>query len=192
MTCRLAGATLTLVLMAHAASAQDSSALKLRLTLEEGAHVGRRAPPVVLPYATADSAGPVNQPFDLRKEIDRVVVLIFYPGDAAAGSADQWRAIAAHEGGNGRDVLIVGISPDSIAAQVRFARELSLPFKLLSDRSLTVARRYGAVTGRAIVPFVVVVGRGGRLRFVDSAFDARSGQSFARLDAAIRSARKLQ
>ena len=80
------------VAIAREASAQDSSALKLRLSLEEGAHVGRRAPAVLLPYATADSAGPASQPFDLAKELGHVVVLIFYPGNAAPGAGDDWRA----------------------------------------------------------------------------------------------------
>ncbi|MGH7594400.1 MAG: redoxin domain-containing protein [Gemmatimonadales bacterium] len=184
---------LVAMVAARGAAAQDTSTLTLRFSLEEGAHVGRRAPAVVLPYATADSAGPVNQPFDLSRELGHVVVLIFYPGNAAPGATDDWRAIAAHEtrpAGSG--VVVAGISPDSIAAQLRFARELQLPFKLLSDRSLDVARHFGAVHNRSIVPLLVVVGRGGRVRYVDPQFAPRAAERYVHLDAAIQAARELQ
>jgi peroxiredoxin len=179
--------------LVHGAAAQDSGAVKLRLSLEEGAHVGRRAPALVLPYATADSAGPASQPFDLAKELGHVVVLIFYPRDDAAGAAEDWRAIAAHEPPPpGGGVVIVGIAADSIAAHVRFARELQLPFKLLSDRTRAVARRYGAVRGRESAPLLVVVGRGGQVRYVDPQFAPRAAASYVHLDAAIRAAKELR
>jgi peroxiredoxin Q/BCP len=184
---------LLIAVLAHRAAAQDSGAVKLRLSLEEGAHVGRRAPAVILPYATADSAGPAGQPFDLAKELDHVVVLIFFPRDDAPGAAEDWRAIAAHEPPQpGGGVVIVGIAKDSIAAHVRFARELQLPFKLLSDPTRAVARRYGAVRGPEIAPLLVVVGRGGRVRYVDAQFAPRAAESYVHLDAAIRAAKELR
>ena len=88
-----------------------------------------------------------TQPFDLAKELDHVVVLIFYLRDDAPGAAEDWRAIAAHEPpAPGGGVVIVGIAADSIAAHVRFARKLQLPFKLLSDRT---RRRRPALRRRA-------------------------------------------
>ncbi|MGH7584355.1 MAG: hypothetical protein ACREL5_14130, partial [Gemmatimonadales bacterium] len=79
--------------------------MHLRLSVQEGAHVGRKAPPIVLPYATRDSAGPTSQPFDLAKELGHVVIVVFYPGSGAlgagppgAGPSADWRAIAQHEG----------------------------------------------------------------------------------------------
>jgi peroxiredoxin len=181
------------LVIARGVSAQDSSALRLRLSLEEGAHVGRRAPAVLLPYATADSAGPASQPFDLAKELGHVVVLIFYPGAAEPGAGDDWRAIAANEPRPpSAGVVIAGISADSVAEQVRFARELQLPFKLLSDKSRAVARRYGAVRGRSIAPLLVVVGRDGRVRYVDPRFAPRSAESYVHLDVAIQAAREAR
>ena len=181
------------VAIARETSAQDSSALKLRLSLEEGAHVGRRAPAVLLPYATADSAGPASQPFDLAKELGHVVVLIFYPGNAAPGAGDDWHAIAAHEPRPpGGDVVVVGISADSVVGQVRFARELQLPFKLLSDRARAAARRYGAVRGRSIAPLLVLVGRDGLVGYVDTRFAPLAAESYVHLDAAIQAAREAR
>jgi len=91
---------LAIVLMlaiAQSARAQDTGAVKLHLSLEDAVRTGRSAPAIVLPYATADSAGPVTQPFDLSKELGRVVVLLFYPGDSAATAAEDWRAVLQHE-----------------------------------------------------------------------------------------------
>lgn len=186
---RIIAAALVL-LAAQAAAAQDSGAVKLRLSLEEGAHVGHRAPSVVLPYATADSAGPATQPFNLAREIDRVVVLIFTRNDGDPGSADDWRAFAAHESRLPPGVIVVGITADSLATHVRFARELQLPFKLLSDHNSLVTRRYGARRGGSIAPLLVVVGRGGVVRYVDPQFAPRDAASYVQLDAAIRAARE--
>ena len=47
---------------------------------------GREAPAFSLPYLTAEGPGPADQPFKLRAELGRVVVLAFVPGltDSAA------------------------------------------------------------------------------------------------------------
>ena len=179
-----------LVLTARAVAAQDSGAVRLRFSLEDGAHTGHRAPAVVLPYATADSAGPATQPFDLAREIDRVVILIFARKDGAPGSADDWRAIAAHESRLPPGVIVVGITADSVGEHVRFARELQLPYKLLSDRNSSVTRRYGVMRGGKVAPLLVVVGRGGVVRYVDPQFTPRDAASYVQLDAAIRAARE--
>ena len=142
----------------------------------------------------AECAAPYEPPGLARKlQFDQGFVLIFYPRDEVPGVAEDWRAILAHEpppAGGG--VELVGISADSVAAHVRFARELGLPFKLLSDRTLAVARRYGAIRGREIAPMLVVVGRGGRVRYVDPQFAPRIAESYVHLDAAIRTEKELR
>ena len=179
--------------VARGMPAQDSGAVKLRLSLEEGATVGRAAPPIVLPYATADSAGPASQPFDLAKELGHVVVLIFYPGNAAPASADNWRAIAAHaQPWLDAGVVVAGLGPDPLDAHVQFARRLQLPFKLLSDKSSAVARRYGVVRGKSARTMLVLIGRDGRVRYVDPAFAPRDTASYVHLDAAIQAAREAR
>ena len=177
----------TLLFRVQPASAQrDSGTLHLRLSVQEGAHVGRKAPPIVLPYATRDSAGPASQPFDLAKELGHVVIVVFFPGDASPGAAEDWRAIAHHEGPLAAGVVLAGISPDSIAVHVRFARLLDLPYKLLSDPKLVVARQYAASRGDAIQSDVIVIGRGGTVRYVDPAFSPRDVESWRPVDAAVR------
>jgi peroxiredoxin Q/BCP len=87
-------------------------------------------------------------------------------------------------------VVVAGISPDSLESHVRFARELELPFKLLSDPELRVARQYGATDGNRMRRVVVVVGRDGIVRYVDPAFAALDPQSYLQLGAAVEAARR--
>ena len=182
-------AILLAVLAAPASAQRDSGTLHLRLSVQEGVHVGRTAPAIVLPYATRDSAGPASQPFDLAKELGHVVVVIFYGGDGAPGAADQWRAIAAHEGAPAADLVVTGISADSVATHVRFARNLDLPYKLLSDVDRSVARQYAAARGKVTQSEVIVVGRDGVVRYLDSAFNPLDPGAWPPIDAAVKAAR---
>jgi peroxiredoxin Q/BCP len=189
---RLAVAGLLLLLVAPALAAQsDSGALRLRLSLEEGVKVGRVAPEVRLPYATKDGPGPVDQPFDLSKELGHIVVLAFFPGDFTPGCVAEWQALrdrAPTMFGSG--VVVAGISVDSLASHVRFAREYDLPFKFLSDTDLLITRRYAFVDGPRSRRAVVVIGRDGRVRYVDAGFAALDPQSYVHLGAAIQAARE--
>jgi peroxiredoxin len=184
-------AIIGLFVVAHAAAAQDSGAVKLRLSLEDAARVGRPAPAVVLPYATADSAGPATQPFDLSKELGRIVVLVFYPGDSTGTASGDWQAVVQHEqAALDAGVVVVGIAPDPVERHVAFAREHALPFKLLTDRGSLVSRRYGFGRGNRSRWAAVVIGRDGRVRYVDPQFAPGAGGSYVHMDAAIRAARE--
>ena len=87
-------------------------------------------------------------------------------------------------------MVVAGISADSLDSHIRFARELDLPFKLLSDPSLSVARNYGVADGDRARRAVVVVGRNGVVRYFDPAFAALDPQSYSQLGAAVQAARK--
>lgn len=173
------------------AQRNDSAApISLRLRVAEEIKPGRQAPQVVLPYATKDGPGPADQPFDLRKELGRVVVLAFYPGDFTPGCTAEWRAFRDRAGTIfGPGVVVAGISADSLDSHVRFAQELELPFKLLSDPRLVTARQYGATDGNRVRRIVVVIGRDGIIRYVDPAFAALDPQSYLQLGAAVEAAR---
>ena len=173
------------------ASSAQSAEIKLKLALEDPPRVGRSAPALTLPYATAAGIGPADQPFELAKEIGRIVVIAFYPGDFTPGCTAEWRAFRdSADTLFGAGVIVVGISRDSLASHQRFAQELQLPFKLLSDPDLAVARRYAAVDGSRAMRVVLVVGRDGRVRFVDSAFSSVDAQSYSHLAAAVAAAKE--
>lgn len=178
--------------VAQAAAGQsDSGAVRLRLSLEEGVKVGRAAPEIRLPYATQHGLGPADQPFDLSRELGHVVVLAFFPGDFTPGCVAEWQALRERSASLfGSDVVVAGISVDSLASHVRFAQAYDLPFKFLSDTDMIVTRRYAFVDGPRSRRAVVVVGRDGRVRYVDPGFAALDPQSYVHLGAAIKAARE--
>ena len=72
------------------------------------------------------------------------VVLYFYPKDNTPGCTRQACAFAAaYEGFRSRDVVVIGISKDSVASHLKFAQKYDLPFILLSDPELQAIQAYG-------------------------------------------------
>ena len=72
------------------------------------------------------------------------VVLYFYPKDNTPGCTRQACAFAAaYEAFRSRDVVVIGISKDSVASHLKFAQKYDLPFILLSDPELQAIQAYG-------------------------------------------------
>ena len=72
------------------------------------------------------------------------VVLYFYPKDNTPGCTRQACAFAAaYEGFKAKDVVVIGISKDSVASHRKFAQKYGLPFILLSDPELQAIQGYG-------------------------------------------------
>jgi peroxiredoxin Q/BCP len=75
----------------------------------------------------------------------RTLVVYFYPKDMTPGCTKQACAFRdTREQFRRRGVVVLGISPDSIASHAKFKAAHALNFPLLSDPDKTVARRYGA------------------------------------------------
>ena len=80
----------------------------------------------------------------LSNFIGKKVVLYFYPKDNTPGCTRQACAFAAtYEGFKSRDVIVIGISKDSVASHLKFAQKYHLPFILLSDPELQAIQAYG-------------------------------------------------
>ena len=76
--------------------------------------------------------------------IGKKVVLYFYPKDNTPGCTRQACAFAAaYEGFKAKDVVVIGISKDSVASHLKFAQKHDLPFILLSDPELQAIQPYG-------------------------------------------------
>ena len=72
------------------------------------------------------------------------IVLYFYPKDNTPGCTRQACAFAgAYEGFKAKDVVVIGISKDSVASHQKFAQKYDLPFILLSDPELQAIQAYG-------------------------------------------------
>lgn len=98
---------------------------------------GKPAPDFALP----DAQGRTVALSDYRGQ---TVVLYFYPKDDTPGcttEACEFRDDYAMFGK--RDLVILGVSPDSSASHARFAAKYDLPFPLLADTDHAVADVYG-------------------------------------------------
>lgn len=72
------------------------------------------------------------------------VVLYFYPKDNTPGCTRQACAFAASdEQFKSQNVVVIGISKDSVASHQKFAQKYDLPFILLSDPELQAIQAYG-------------------------------------------------
>jgi len=99
--------------------------------------VGDKAPDFSLP----SSAG---QTITLKSLRGKQVVLYFYPKDDTPGCTkeacsfrDEITQIEkAH-------AVVLGVSTDGLASHQKFSKKYGLPFALLSDESLVVAKAYG-------------------------------------------------
>lgn len=76
--------------------------------------------------------------------LGKKVVLYFYPRDNTPGCTRQACAFAAaYEGFKAKDVVVIGVSKDSVASHQKFAQKYDLPFILLSDPELQAIQAYG-------------------------------------------------
>lgn len=74
---------------------------------------------------------------------NKKVVLYFYPKDNTPGCTKQACSFRDNYGKfKSRDVVVIGISKDSIKSHERFAKKNGLPFILLSDPELEVIKSY--------------------------------------------------
>ena len=72
------------------------------------------------------------------------VVLYFYPKDNTPGCTRQACAFAAsYEQFKAQNIVVIGISKDSVASHQKFAQKYDLPFILLSDPELQAIQAYG-------------------------------------------------
>ena len=79
----------------------------------------------------------------LSDYLGKKVVLYFYSRDNTPGCTRQACAFAAsYDRFRERDVVVIGISKDSVASHVKFAQKHDLPFVLLSDPELQAIQAY--------------------------------------------------
>ena len=71
------------------------------------------------------------------------IVLYFYPRDNTPGCSRQACAFAgSYQAFKAQDVVVIGVSKDSVASHVKFAQKYDLPFILLSDPELQAIQAY--------------------------------------------------
>ncbi len=71
------------------------------------------------------------------------IVLYFYPKDMTSGCTKQACAFAqSYEEFKKQDIVVIGISKDSVSAHKKFVEKYDLPFLLLSDPELKAIQAY--------------------------------------------------
>jgi peroxiredoxin Q/BCP len=173
------------------APAKDSAKGAPTAVMVSGPDVGRRAPLFRLPWANKDGVGPADQPYDLGLDRGKTVVLAFFPRDFTSGCTAEMKTFAEqYDSLFGPEVVVVGISTDSLATHTRFAASLNLPFRLLSDPRQEVARRYAANDRSGYLRRVVyVIGPDGKVRYRNLRFNALDPKHYDDLGAAVRRSR---
>ena len=99
--------------------------------------VGMKAPEFTLP----DQDG---KHVNLSDFHGKKVVLYFYSRDNTPGCTRQACAFSgAYEGFKSQNIVVIGISKDSVASHLKFAQKYDLPFILLADTELQAIHAYG-------------------------------------------------
>ena len=99
--------------------------------------VGIKAPDFTLPDKHGNSVS-------LSDFLGKKVVLYFYPKDSTPGCTRQACAFAQnHSNFEDKNVVVIGVSKDSVASHLKFAEKYELPFVLLSDPELQAIQAYG-------------------------------------------------
>ena len=99
--------------------------------------VGQKAPDFTL-YDKDGNA------VSLSDFLGKRIVVYFYPKDNTPGCTRQACAFAgAYKEFEARDVVVIGISRDSVASHQKFAEKYELPFILLSDPDRVAIEAYG-------------------------------------------------
>jgi peroxiredoxin Q/BCP len=92
-------------------------------------------------FELLDQQGNVVKLADLK---GRKVLLYFYPKASTPGCTKQACNVRdAYSELQLKDVVSIGISPDPVAKQKKFADKYELPFPLLADEDHAVADAYG-------------------------------------------------
>jgi peroxiredoxin Q/BCP len=153
--------------------------------------VGDWAPDFTAPVAGA--AGIAADPVKLSSLRGKVVVLAFYPADRTGGCTAEltkFRDENASLFGDG--VVVLPISKDNLDSHASWAKDLNMPFVLVSDTAGAVARAYGSqkAPGKYFNRNVFVIGKDGKIAYSVINLNALSQDAYTSLGQAIAAAKK--
>jgi peroxiredoxin Q/BCP len=100
--------------------------------------IGNKAPNFKLP----DQDGNIH---DLKNYLGKRVLIYFYPKDSTPGCTDEACTFRdMYKDLSEMNLVVFGISKDSVKSHKKFAEKFELPFPLLSDESTETIQKYGA------------------------------------------------
>ncbi len=98
--------------------------------------IGQPAPAFVLQDQNGDTV-------DLKQLNGKTVVLFFYPRADTPGCTREACSFRDTLSAFDESVIILGISPDTVTDQNKFAGKFELPYQLLADENHATAEAYG-------------------------------------------------
>ena len=129
--------------------------------------VGADAPAFSLPASTGRTVGLAD--FKGKKQ----VVLVFFPKAFSGGCTKEMTGLQDHIAMFEKEnAQIIGISPDGVETQKKFAEALKLTFPVLSDRGGKVASKYGVMGALWPARTTFVIDEEGKVRAVVEGKDA--------------------
>jgi peroxiredoxin Q/BCP len=153
--------------------------------------VGDVAPDFTAPVAGRD--GIAAKPITLSALKGKVVVLAFYPADRTSGcTAEMTKFRDEYAKLFGNDVVVLPISKDGLESHASWAKDMNMPFVLVSDTAGTVAKLYGSqpTPGRGFARNVFVIGKDGKIAKSIIKLNAMAEDSYTALAEAISAAKK--
>jgi len=141
----------------------------------------------------ADSVGGRSAPVSLSKLRGQVVVIAFYPKDRTTGcTAEMTKFTNEYKTLFGDGVVVLPTSKDSLDSHTSWAKDMHMPFALVSDPDGKVAQLYGSqrTPGAAFTRNTFVIGKDGKIVYAVARFNAMAEDSYTQLAAAIAAAKK--
>lgn len=141
----------------------------------------------------ADASGARKAPVSLSALRGKVVVIAFYPKDRTGGcTAEMTKFRDEYKTLFGDDVVVLPTSMDSLDSHASWARDMNMPFALVSDPDGKVAQAYGsqAAPGRPFQRNTFVIGKDGKIAYAAIKFNAFAEDAYKQLADAIAAAKK--
>ncbi|MEX2015388.1 MAG: peroxiredoxin [Candidatus Hydrogenedentales bacterium] len=153
--------------------------------------VGQMAPDFTLPWA--DSSGTRAAPVKLSDLRGKVVVIAFYPKDRTGGcTAEMTKFRDEYATLFGPDVVVLPMSGDNLESHASWAKDMKLPFALVSDVGLKTAALYGSRRPNAAAASrnTFVIGKDGRIAWRVIGFNPTFEGQYTEMAAEIAKARQ--
>ncbi len=150
--------------------------------------VGDMVSPFSLPCATKDSVHSAGARIG-ELGSSNVTILAFYPADWSGGCTTEMCTMRDNFGALAElGATVYGISGDYPYSHREWAKHLDLQFALLSDHDHTIAKRFNSFNEKTGYNkrTVFVIGRDGRIAYMDLAYTVRTPESFDRLKSALK------
>jgi len=127
--------------LASASQAQE----RLKVALVDEPRVGQDAPDFSMPYLTALGPGPADQPFRLRAELGRRVLLVVTGDPEREDAASFWEGFRTMGGTVlPDDLVVIGLVKADVRRTQELAGRVGEGVKFLPDSAGRVQRQYGA------------------------------------------------